>query len=260
METGVWMRKKRKNAPVEAAPVSRMEVRRQLSLASGGPGWGNKDPVSSVTENFKQTFDSIGQRRARALAGDDGQAGLTDTGQSGSRETTRSLTPERAQQADTPGKTPGEQMGKPDKRGGQVMPESGIPLEKFSETAFRRGKLSASVLGGTGKMMLVSCLKRTGEQSHAKLRTQETLFDTGSQTRNVPGHAPDKMLFSRETVNSAVGLVVDTLKDARQTVDSLPAQREYRHAAPPRDSDVKRAQEWFTQKKEKANVEKQRIQ
>ena len=224
METGTWARRRRKAAVVESAPVSRREVRQQLSLASGGSGWGNKDPVSNVTENFKQTFDSIGQRRARALSGDNdnlAESGLEDASKASRAGTTaRNISPEQDR---LPVRREGEQAGEARRGavGGQVMPESGIPLEKFSETAFRRGKLSASVLGGTGKMMLVSCLKRTGERSDGDFQGEDTLFQSGSQTRNVPGHGPDKMLFSRGFVNSAVGLVVDTLQDARQTVDAM---------------------------------------
>ena len=220
METGLLEKKKRRGSvPAEAFPLSRREVRQQLSLASGESVGENKDPVSSVTENFRQTFDSIGCRRAGALTQD----------MSSGENIAARRTGQAENQAVYPDSFPGqrESIAGHDRQtpqrtdSGQTMPESGILLEKFSETAFRRGTLSASVLGGTGKMMLVSCLKRSGAQTDPNSRNEAALFGTGNQTRNVPGHAPDRMLFSRGVVNSAVGLVVDTLRDARQTVDTL---------------------------------------
>ena len=221
MEARAWDRRKRKS-PVEAAPVSRREVKRQLALASGGFEGGNRDPVSNVTENFHQTFDSIGQRRARALA-EHGEEGMEQTGLPDSQKTGGQ--PDAHKQTVPADRVAGrrEGTGEPSAGTGQrdVMPGSGIPIEKFSQTAFRKGSLSASVLGGTGKVMLISCLQRTVEQNDPKFRTEDTLLHNGSKTQNVPGHAPDQMLFNRGYVNSAVGLVVDTLRDARQTVDSM---------------------------------------
>ena len=46
---------------------------------------------------------------------------------------------------------------------------------------------------------------------------------------------------------------------SRHTLDSLPPSPIFEHVAAPRERDVKRAAEWLTKKKEKANVEKQNI-
>lgn len=94
-------------------------------------------------------------------------------------------------------------------------------VRRFSETAFQRGTLSGAVLGGTGKMMLFSCLKKTVGQSQPDKWQQRKLFQEGSPTRNVPGGGPGKVKFNRGFTDSAVGLVVDTLRDARRTVEDM---------------------------------------
>ena len=94
-------------------------------------------------------------------------------------------------------------------------------LRRFSETAFQRGTLSGAVLQGTGQMMLFSCLKKTVGQSQPDKWQQRKLFEKASPARNVPGHSPDKVVFNRGFTDSAVGLVVDTLRGARRTVEDM---------------------------------------
>ena len=94
-------------------------------------------------------------------------------------------------------------------------------LRRFSETAFQRGTLSGAVIRGTGQMMLFSCLKKTVGQSQPDRWQQCKLFETASPARNVSGHVPDKVVFNRGFTHSAVGLVVDTLRDARRMVEDL---------------------------------------
>ena len=94
-------------------------------------------------------------------------------------------------------------------------------LQRFSETAFQRGTMSAAVLQGSGRMMLFSCLKKTIGQSQPNKWQQRKLFEKASPGRNAPGHNPDKVFFNRGFTDSAVGLVIDTLRDARRTVETM---------------------------------------
>jgi hypothetical protein len=94
-------------------------------------------------------------------------------------------------------------------------------LRRFSETAFKRGALSGAVMRGTGRMMLLSCLKRTVGQSHPKNFRQRMLFENASATRNIKGRSPDKAVFNKGDFDSAIGLAVDVTRDARRAVDSL---------------------------------------
>jgi NitT/TauT family transport system substrate-binding protein len=55
-------------------------------------------------------------------------------------------------------------------------------------------------------------------------------------------------------------VIKDRMGATDQTVDSLPAKYEFRHAAQPRQSDEERARQWLTRKLENEDVEKQPIQ
>ena len=187
-----------------APPVPRIREERihaELAHAAGSSAFSRRDPVSHVTESFHQSFDRLGMQRTEELLSD-------------SRDASRQ-NPERGQT--------GSAEKRPADETPAYLPGTEVPLRKFSETAFKRGRLSASVLRGTGKMMLVSCLKRTIGQSDLESSREQNLLRSGPQQRNVPGHTPDSVLFTRGVAESAVGLVVDTLRDARRVVQSMEA-------------------------------------
>ena len=113
----------------------------------------------------------------------------------------------------------GELERRPEER--ENPAEQGQPsLRAFSETAFQRGSLAGAVLEGSGRMMLTSCLRRTVGQEPQTAR-QRTLTGLGAKTKSVPGGGTSQVMFHRGFVNSAVGLVVDVLQDARRTVDLM---------------------------------------
>jgi len=94
-------------------------------------------------------------------------------------------------------------------------------LKRFADTAFSRGALSGAVMRGTGRMMLVSCLKRTVGQSQPKNFRQRALFQNASAVRNVRGRPPDQVIVNKGDTDSAIGLAADATRDARRMVDSL---------------------------------------
>ena len=207
------MRKTIKKQRPEGSPAARqVQVQRDLAQAAGTDFFQYRDPLYHVTENFQQTFDRIGRSHGASLVGKEGAEPQTET-----------VPQQEAAAPEERGTVPAGQRSQVSGREspGRTLPNTIIPLERFSETAFQRGSLSASILGGTGKMMLVSCLKRTIGQSGPKRIQQQSLFDTGSQTRNVPNRDPDQMIFNRTFADSAVGLVVDTIRDARRVVQSM---------------------------------------
>ena len=183
-------------------PVTQRTVQRQLARAAGAEAFQYRDPLFHVTESFHQTFDRQGQRHAARL-----EAVLENGG--------GFSTPEEEEQRQT------RQEGQAEQGPARTLPNTSIRLHRFSEVAFQRGSLSAAVLEGTGKMMLVSCLKYAAGQSNISNLKMRTLFDVGSQRRNVPGRDPDQMVFNRGVAGSAVGIVVDALRDARRVVLSL---------------------------------------
>ena len=177
-------------------------LRRQMAWAAGTEQFQNRDPLYHVTESFQQTFDAMGRRHAAQMGAQEREPGQPQEGETAQRE----------------------EM--PDPTSARSFYERGNPqdqdmLRRFSETAFQRGTLSGAVLQGTGKMMLFSCLKKTVGQSQPDKWQQRKLFEKASPMRNLPGHSPDKVAFNRGFTNSAVGLVVDTLRDARRTVEDL---------------------------------------
>ena len=183
--------------PADPAPLTQLSVRRQLNQAVEGSTFRYRDPLDQVTEQFRETFDQIGRQRAAQLTGADEK---------------------QTRQAAGPGAQPKEAGGS---RPLQAHPElSGGAFRTFSELAFQRGNMAAAVLQGTGRMMLATCLKRSLGQGEPNQQRQ-TLFGAGSQARTVPGSSPDQMVFYRGFAQSAVGLVVDVLADARAVVDSL---------------------------------------
>ena len=197
MKTGIRRQKAAPSRPLKLE----QELNRQLAWAAGAQEFQHRDPLYHVTESFQQTFDAMGRRHAAQLGGE-AQAGQSP-----------------GEEAPAPGEMPDPTSARSFyERGG---PEDQQMLRRFSETAFQRGTLSGAVLRGTGKMMLFSCLKKTVGQSQPDKWQQRKLFEPASPIRNLPGHSPDKVIFNRGFTNSAVGLVVDTLRDARRTVESL---------------------------------------
>lgn len=213
--------KLQKKIPLAAPPRPEEQVRAQLAQAAGVSTHARRDPVSFVTESFRQSFDRLGaQHTAERLSGGEERQAALSQGGTETYEAEKART--GAEAHDTAG-IYGSTLGASRRETQKVAPEMAAPLQKFSETAFQRGKLSASVLRGTGKMMLVSCLKRTIGQSDLERSEEQDRFQSGAQQRNVPGHSPDSVVFTRGVTQSAVGLVVDTLRDARRTVQSMEA-------------------------------------
>ena len=179
------------------------KLRGQMAWAAGTEFFQHRDPLYHVTESFQQTFDAMGRRHAAQLGGE-----TKEKEQPAGGETER-------QGEQTPDPTSARSFYERDR------PEDQDMLRRFSETAFQRGTLSGAVLQGTGQMMLFSCLKKTVGQSQPDKWQQRKLFEKASPMRNVPGHSPDKVVFNRGFTDSAVGLVVDTLRDARRTVEDM---------------------------------------
>ena len=200
-----WLqiRRKQSEGPRGAEEGLSQTLRRQMAWAAGTEQFQHRDPLYHVTESFQQTFDAMGRRHAEELAGGRPEG--------------------RAAEEQTP-RPEGQEVPDPTSARAfyeRSQPEDQNMIRRFSETAFQRGTLSGAVLEGTGQMMLFSCLKKTVGQSQPDKWQQRKLFEKASPMRNVPGHSPDKVVFNRGFTHSAVGLVVDTLRDARRTVEDM---------------------------------------
>ena len=201
--------RKNKRAAAEKTPATKQTAEEGLAWAAGSEQFQHRDPLYHVTESFQQTFDRIGRSHARELIGGFTAEEREEEGQAGKAEENREPRQER--------------RGERTERDTRMLRRGNAPeaLTRFSDVAFQRGAMSASVLNGTGKMMLVSCLKRTAGENDPRRIQQTDVLQTGSQVRNIPGRSPDQMVFNRSFAKSALGIVVDTVRDARRVVDSM---------------------------------------
>lgn len=185
--------------------AARQKLRRQAAWAAGTEQFQYRDPLYHVTEAFQQTFDAVGRKHAAALA--EGETAGTAEEEAGRENSPSGRGPEAENTSTRPFYEP--------------RPEDRALFMRFSETAFQRGTLSGAVVRGTGQMMLFSCLKKTVGQSQPDKWQQRKLFETGAVQRNLPGRMPSRVYFNRGFTYGAVGLVVDALRDARRTVDTM---------------------------------------
>lgn len=227
-------RKKLFQSPAQPAPVTESAVKRQLSLAAGTEAFQNRDPTYHLTESFRQTFDLMGQQRARGEQPDldamravymrDETPGLEkfdDTKPSGEEAESTGPTGMTGFSEEFYHKTAMTSAYQPRNWGTQQR-----LMDRFADVTFQRGNLSAAIVRGTGKMMLFSCLNRTVGQENSKQLRERMLFQSNSSHKHIPGRREDIAVVNHGFTDSAVGLVVDVLKDARQVVDSLTAMAE----------------------------------
>lgn len=114
----------------EAPEATREAVERQLAWASGTEYFSRRDPLYHVTEQFQMTFDRIGRSHAATL--------LEESGGGFSEEENEQAEQER--QGGQGGAKPGGPRGQEGRQ--RTLPNSGIPMEAFAQTAFQRGTLS----------------------------------------------------------------------------------------------------------------------
>ena len=208
------IKKNRKALPLPEAETKK-STEAKFAWAVGTVRMEQHDPLYHVTESFQQSFDRIGRSHAAAAA-----AGFKSEPEDAAHEEKTRREDER-EQGDRKPAEDGAQGYSPRKEPVSRRQTETSPLTKFSEIAFRRGAMSSAVLNGTGKMMLVSCLKRTAYQTEPKILQQRSLMIRSAKVTPIPGHSPDQLLVNRGFAHSALGIVVDTLRDARRVVESM---------------------------------------
>lgn len=200
-------RHKRKTRQEPQAELSARELRQRLTVTGGVPYAGLS--AAGVRDRFRQSFDQFGQANAekRQRGANPRQANpqQTDPQQGGP------LPSGARQQAGAAGGTPvGRKL-----RG---YPSQPLPLQRFSDVAFRRGNLAGSILQGTGKMMMVSCIRRT---MNPRRPMPHDALTPGTKRLPVKGEDPDALTFTRDLVRGAVSIVVDTIHDSRRTLNTM---------------------------------------
>lgn len=193
------------------------QLEKQVSWAAGTEKFSHRDPSFHLSEDFSRQFDLIGKRHA-AAAGQE-SAGVQSIEDPSRKE--RKKEEERVRSEDFAGH-PWFAENETD-MGDRYVARYGDEdrLKRFSEIGFKRGSLSSAILNGTGKMMLVSCLKRTVGQENAKALRERKLFQMHSDHRLIPQSQQSLGIVNKGFMESAVGMVVDVTKDARRSLDNM---------------------------------------
>ena len=212
------IKKNRKTLPLPE-PETKKSTEAKFAWAVGATWVEQHDPLYHITESFQQNFDRIGRSHAAAAAAGF-SAGPEKEDEKAEKEK-QPLSESEQGQSDRETTEGGPRTGASGKASERKQPKETSPLTKFSEIAFKRGAMSSAVLNGTGKMMLISCLKRTAYQNEPRRQQQRSLSVREARIRPIPGHAPDQLLVNKGFAHSALGIVVDTLRDARRVVDSM---------------------------------------
>ncbi len=239
---GAYQKKKTKASVMSQTAASiKRSIEGNLAISAGTANIKSRDPIYHITESFKSTFDMCGQHNAEQLAGRNGfPAGSDKTGEQGnvreapeetvfgSRKERRLGEPDRffagentgESTRDKPGEKPGGKLGEnPEYESTPNGRAEGDFYRKFSDVAFTNGHLAAAVLRDGGRTMFISCLKRTLGRSGPHNSLQSKLFSSSSVKAPVRNSLA-KALFNRYT-DSAVGLVVESIHSARQTLQYL---------------------------------------
>ena len=74
-----WIQTRRRAQEAPAGRPMEDTLRRQMAWAAGTEQFQHRDPLYHVTESFQQTFDAIGRRHARQLAGGRTEEGADQT-------------------------------------------------------------------------------------------------------------------------------------------------------------------------------------
>ena len=235
------------NAETPKALEKVVELRLALAAAVGRA---ERDPIYHLSAGYRQTFDLIGKRNAQVLSHGGAHGTPSGTHETASEEHSQLTDPPGLKEKNGSNTDSSETNGGFENHGSRSFaddnrtsmddiyapapggsPEN--PVSRFSETAFSRGSMAGAVMRGTGRTMLVSYLDRAADWTLPKNVRQRKLFQSGaSAKKSVPGHLGAKVVFNKGSIDSAVGLVVDSLRDAGKVVDELSDLAEGRASLP----------------------------
>ena len=181
------------------------DINRSVALNAGNK---SRDPVWHLTESFATVFNRAG----RSLTGQTAETAEYDG--TGLKSRGENETEAESQQQGKEWSFSKHYETSP------LQKQSGLFLRKFGQTAFDGGNLAAGILQGQSRYMLMSCLKRSLGQSEPKNARQEKLFGGASVHKNLPLRDA-QVVFNRNDIKSAVGVVVSSLQSAVRVFDTL---------------------------------------
>ena len=198
---------KRRRAADEAAETTSSARRTLLGSVAGtatGAPLRSVDPVFQIASCFTERFDALGKQNAAKMS-EVSEKRLNDC------EECRNIT-----------KQPGaeelrKQHDSPEYVHSASELRDGNFTDRFSEYAFRSGKLAASVMAGQGKQMFTVCLARAIGKPMPFGERQKKLLGESRIRMPVPNMSSD-VTFNRD-VSSAVGIVTDTMRGSTRILD-----------------------------------------
>lgn len=198
---------KRRKAADEAAETTSSARRTLLGSVAGtetGAPLRSVDPVFQIASCFTERFDALGKQNAAKMS-EATEKRLNDC------EECRNIT-----------KQPGaeelrKQHDSPEYVHSASELRDGNFTDRFSEYAFRGGKLAASVMAGQGKQMFTVCLARALGKSMPLGERQKKILGDSRIEMPVPNMSSD-VTFNRD-VSSAVGIVTDTMRGSTRILD-----------------------------------------
>lgn len=198
---------KRRKAADEAAETTSSARRTLLGSAAGtatGAPLRSVDPVFQIASCFTERFDALGKQNAAKMSEvtekrtDDCEECRNITKQPGAEELRK-------------------QHDSPEYVHSASELRDGNFTDRFSEYAFRGGKLAASVMAGQGKQMFTVCLARAIGKPMPFGERQKKLLGESRIRMPVPNMSSD-VTFNRD-VSSVVGIVTDTLRGSTRILD-----------------------------------------
>lgn len=198
---------KRRKAADEAAETTSSARRTLLGSAAGtatGAPLRSVDPVFQIASCFTERFDALGKQNAAKMSEvtekrtDDCEECRNITKQPGAEELRK-------------------QHDSPEYVHSASELRDGNFTDRFSEYAFRGGKLAASVMAGQGKQMFTVCLARAIGKPMPFGERQKKLLGESRIRMPVPNMSSD-VTFNRD-VSSAVGIVTDTMRGSTRILD-----------------------------------------
>lgn len=204
---------KRKKNSTDSVPLPRKKDALYDLVGVSGAGFAHRDPVYHLSQAFASSFSLAGG--ASSERGEDQQADPLYALRPPQEET-----PQQDQnQAEEALRAAPFRMLEYE---GARYNGNGAFLYRFGKVAFERGDMAAGILRGQGRMMMISSLKRAAGQSPPSNDKQKKLYAGASLHRNMQGK-DGKIIYNRYDVNTAVGMVVNSIRSGRRMLDQCAA-------------------------------------
>lgn len=215
---GVQKRRRAELGQPDGMRLREKQLRAEISTAAAvnSPeyaGRENPDPVELLNEKYRSTFDLVGREKAAQLAGKE----RCDLQEYGARDgdTGNSTEQENPEEYSASGLRKRHDFPEYTHSGRQLA--EGDFCDRFSENAFRGGRLAGAVLSGQGRTMFVTCVERALTVDKASNEKQRKLLG-GSAFRGSVDGQPASVMANRD-VRSAVGIAVDAVHGASRVLD-----------------------------------------